>query len=167
MKPEEIIQLLGLEPHPKEGGYFREIYRSKGVIDNPAGGYKGSRVFSTAIYYMLTHGTFSTMHRLKSDEIFHLYMGGPVEMINLYPGGKGEIIHIGHRLTNGERPMVVVPKGVWQGARLAEGAEFALLGTTVAPGFEYKDYEDGIMEFLCSDYPDFSDKISELCQRSG
>jgi predicted cupin superfamily sugar epimerase len=159
MKPDEIIRLLGLEPHPKEGGYFREIYRSNGNIATPG----GPRAYSTAIYFMLTKDTFSAMHRLCSDEIFHLYMGGPVEMLNIYPDGSGGIVRIGHNLAGGERPQVIVSAGVWQGSRLAEGAEFALMGTTVAPGFDYADYEDGTRDGLCREYPEFKEMIEKLC----
>ena len=161
---EQIKSLLRLEPHPSEGGYFREIYRSKEVF--LAGAlperYKGTRSFSTAIYYLLTPNTFSAIHRLKSDEIFHFYLGDPVEMLQLYPGGKGTTVTIGTDIQAGMLPQVVVPMGTWQGAKLKPGGNFALMGTTVSPGFDFNDYEDGNRESLIKLYPGFRSHIIGL-----
>lgn len=161
---EQIISLLHLEPHPAEGGYFREIYRSKDNI--PAGTlperYQGTRSHATSIYYLLTSKSFSALHRLKSDEIFHFYLGDPVEMLQLHPDGKGEVITIGTDIITGMQPQVLVPMGTWQGARLKPGGNFALLGTTVSPGFDYDDYENGIREHLIALYPGFRSHIISL-----
>lgn len=140
-----IITLLGLEPHPEEGGFFVETWRSETQIAAEAlgGVYDGPRSAGTAIYYLLTPDTFSALHRLKSEEVFHFYLGDPVEMLHLYPDGRAETVMLGPDIANGQSPQVVVPAGVWQGARLAEGGEVALLGCTVAPGFEFADYEHG------------------------
>ena len=105
--------------------------------------YGGPRRAGTAIYYLLEPGTFSEMHKLKSDELFHFYAGDPVEQIQLFGSGAGERILLGSDLAAGQRPQVVVRRGVWQGARLVEGGAWALLGCTVTPGFEYADYEEG------------------------
>lgn len=164
MKPDDIINLLGMKPLPEEGGYFIETYRCLDGI--PAGSlpecYSGSRCFSTAIYYLLTSDTFSAMHRLVSDEVFHFYLGDPVEMLQLMPDGSGKVITLGPDIFNNQHPQVVVPKGVWQGARITSGGQFALLGTTVAPGFEYADYEHGRREDLIKAYPEFREHIISL-----
>lgn len=159
--PQRIIDALGLKPHPLEGGWFAETYRCDEGLEAAAvdGRYGGPRTCSTAIYYLLTHDTFSEMHRLRSDEIFHHYLGDAVEILLLHPDGSGECLLLGTDFTKGERPQVVVPRGVWQGARLLRPAGYALLGTTVAPGFEVEDYESGNREDLCRDWPAFAEKI--------
>jgi len=152
----EVIELLGLEPHPKEGGYFRETYRSDGASD-PGAPFVGERSHSTAIYYLLTPETFSAMHRLPGDEVFHFYLGDPVEMLELHPDGSARTITLG----NNPRSMQlqhVVYGGVWQGTRLVEGGQWALMGCTVAPGFDYADYESGGAQ-LVEEWPDQRDAI--------
>jgi predicted cupin superfamily sugar epimerase len=162
----QIIEALGLQPHPIEGGYFRETYRSAGAI--PAGhlpaGYQTEtgRAFGTAIYYLLTADTFSEMHRLPTEEVFHLYLGGPVRMLQLDPDGSGREVLIGADILAGHRPQVVVPPNVWQGSRLEPGVEFALLGATMAPGFDYADYEEGHAGELIARYPAHADLIRAL-----
>ena len=140
---EELIALLQLKPHPREGGHFRETYRSADLLPHTAvpAHYGAPRHAATAIYYLLTPGACSALHRLASDEIFHFYLGGPVRMLQLFPNGQGREIILGPDLLAGQSPQVVVPRGVWQGSALESGVDFALLGCTVAPGFEYADYE--------------------------
>ena len=166
MNVRELVEKLGLEPHPVEGGYFRETYRSEDVL--PAGAlphrYGGDRTLSTAIYYLLTPDTVSRMHRLRSDEIFHFYAGDPVEMLQLLPDGSHKVVLIGSDIPAGQLPQVIVPRGVWQGARLAEGGEYALMGTTVAPGFDFADYETGDRESLLRAYPACGDMIRKLTE---
>jgi predicted cupin superfamily sugar epimerase len=111
---------------------------------------------------MLTPDTFSEMHRLKSDEIFHFYLGDPVEMLHLKPDGEGEVVTIGADLTAAMRPQIVVPRDVWQGSRLAPGGRFALLGCSVAPGFDYADFETGNRADLSKKYPPYADLIAPL-----
>jgi hypothetical protein len=161
---EEIIALLNLKPHPEEGGYFVETYRSEEVLSPEAlpDRYGGQRCCYTAIYYLLTADTTSSIHRLRSDEIFHFYLGDPVEMLHLWPDGSGKVLLLGTDMVAGMRPQVTVPRGVWQGARLRPGGRFALLGTTVSPGFEYEDYETGQRDWLVRTYPDFRDLIIAL-----
>ncbi|MBF0122653.1 MAG: cupin domain-containing protein [Candidatus Omnitrophica bacterium] len=164
MTAKDIIERLGLKPHPKEGGFFREIYRADESISRCLPNRYGAnaRCFSTAIYYLLTPETFSRMHRLKSDEVFHFYLGDPVKMLRLFDDGHSHTVILGNDLDKGFEPQVVVPKGVWQGAMLMEGGAFALLGTTVAPGFEYEDYHEGVREELISGYPDQKALITRL-----
>ena len=160
---EELIAQLGLQPHPKEGGYFRETYRAADVLPAAAlpARYGGDRRASTAIYYLLTPTTYSALHRLQTDEVFHFYLGGPVRMLQLAPDGSGRTVVLGPDVLAGQQPQVVVPRGVWQGSYL-EAGDFALLGCTVAPSFEYVDYEDGARAELVQQYPTFADLIRRL-----
>ncbi len=168
---DEIIAALDLKPHPIEGGYFRETYRSTGVIlgDGLPGGYLpcAGRSMGTAIYYLLTAETFSEMHRVPTEEIFHFYLGGPVRMLQLFPGGAGREFVIGPDLAKGQQPQLVVPAGVWQGSRLEPGFDFVLLGATMAPGFDYADYEQGRREELVGLYPAFAEQICALTRVKG
>jgi len=164
MSAEELIKLLKLRPHPKEGGFFCETYRADETLSADAlpSRYGAARYVGTAIYYLLTPTAFSALHRLASDEIFHLYLGGPVRMLQLFPDGQGKTVLFGSDLVAGQSPQVIVPRGVWQGSMLEPGASFALLGCTVAPGFDYADYEDGKRDELIARYPDFANWIRRL-----
>ena len=161
---DQIISLLNLEQHPMEGGYFVETYRSDHQIakDSLPAYYKGPRALATAIYYLLTPDSFSVLHRLQTDEIFHHYIGDPVNMLQLWPDGSGQMVMLGNDILNGMRPQIMVPKGVWQGAKLSPGGKFALLGTTMSPGFDYTDYETGNKDILVASYPEFRDLIADL-----
>lgn len=171
MEAADIRRLLGLEPHPLEGGYYAETYRSDMRLGSgAAGGHVSSaaapagdpRPIATAIYFMITPDAFSAMHRLGSDEIFHFYLGDPVEMLQLDPSGGGRVLTLGTDLAAGMRPQVVVPGGVWQGSRLKPGGSFALLGTTVSPGFDFRDYTTGEREALTRRSPGFEGLIRSL-----
>jgi len=161
---ERIKAILNLKPLTIEGGYFSETYRADQVI--PAewrgGEYDGARRVCTAIYYLLAPGEFSEMHRVKSDEIFHFYLGDPVEMVQLWPDGATRRVLIGTDLAAGMQPQVIVPRGVWQGCRLVAGGKVALLGCTVSPGFEYADYESGKREELVRGWPEEREGIEGL-----
>lgn len=163
MTHQHLIKLLGLTAHPVEGGYFAETYRAAGTIPQSAlPGYGGARAQTTAIYYLLTPETFSALHRLPSDEIFHFYLGDPVEMLQLRPDGSAAWLTLGTDLLAGMRPQVVVPGGVWQGSRLRAGGRFALLGCTVSPGFDYADYETGDRDALIAQHPEQREAIVAL-----
>ena len=161
---DELIALLNLQPHPKEGGFFRETYRAPEAWPAAAlpARYRGDRSASTAIYYLLTPNSFSALHRLQTDEVFHFYLGSPVRMLQLLPDGTGRTLVLGPDIRNGQHVQVVVPRGVWQGSLLEPGGDFALLGCTVAPGFEYADYESGGRDALLAQYPAFADLIRRL-----
>lgn len=161
---EELIRQLGLQPHPKEGGFFRETYRSGEAWPAAAlpARYRTARSASTAIYYLLTPTTCSALHRLQSDEIFHFYLGDPIRMLQLEADGSGRTIVLGSDLGAGQQVQVVVPRGVWQGSCLEPGGAVALLGCTVAPGFDYADYESGDRHALLTQYPAFADMIRRL-----
>ena len=165
MTADEVKEILGLVPHPREGGCFLRTYESGEMLAAAAfadGRYGGPRHTGTAIYYFLEPGTFSEMHRLKSDEIFHFYAGDPVEMLQLHDDGSGTVLQIGNRLELGERPQVLAPRGVWQGSHLAPGGAWALLGCSVSPGFEFEDYESATREELTAMWPQWSDLIHAL-----
>jgi predicted cupin superfamily sugar epimerase len=161
---DDLIRQLGLQPHPKEGGFFRETYRAVEAWPATAlpARYQGARSASTAIYYLLTPDTYSALHRLQSDEIFHFYLGDPIRMLRLEPNGQGRTVVLGPDVFVGQQLQVVVPRGVWQGSCLEPGGAFALLGCTVAPGFEYADYESGVRQDLLTQYPAFADMIRRL-----
>jgi predicted cupin superfamily sugar epimerase len=124
--------------------------------------YRASRSFSTAIYYLLTPDSFSMLHRLKSDELFHFYLGDSVTMLQFHPEGRAETITLGQDVAAGRRLQVVVPAGVWQGSFLSDGGRFALMGCTVAPGFDFDDFELGERKELIEQYPDRSALIERL-----
>jgi uncharacterized protein len=165
---DEVKKLLNLEPHPREGGWFRQTWRAEESLPASAlparyaAGREAGRAAGTAIFYLLESGTFSEMHRLASDEVFHFYLGDPVEMLQLFPDGTGRTLILGSDLTEGQLVQTVVPRGVWQGSRLAPGGALALLGCTVSPGFEYADYESGARAELTQAWPEWAEKIRAL-----
>ena len=158
MTASEIKALLKLEPHPIEGGFFRRTYTSNRTIDLE----RGQRNLGSAIYYLLEPGTFSELHVLRSDEIFHFYLGDPVEMLQLYPDGHSAIFVLGPDLVGGQQVQIVVEAGVWQGARLLGEGKFALLGCSVTPGFNYDDYRNAKSSELIAKWPDQSERIRAL-----
>jgi predicted cupin superfamily sugar epimerase len=165
---DEIKRRLGLRPHPREGGWFVETWRAQEIIPGAALPERygaASRAAGTAIYYLLEPGNFSEMHRLRSDEVFHFYLGDPVEMLQLWPDGTGRRMLLGADLAGGMLPQMVVPQGVWQGSRLVDGGRFALLGCTVSPGFDYADYETGTRAELLAESREWADLIEALTRR--
>lgn len=155
MTAAELITALDLRPLPREGGYFRETYRAAESLPGRP------KSLATAIYYLLTKETFSALHRLPSDEVFHFYLGDPVSMLQLRPDGTGKVITLGTDILAGQSPQAIVPAGVWQGSWLESGS-FALLGTTMAPGFDFADYEAGNRATLTGAYPEFAKLIADL-----
>ena len=135
----ELIASLDLHPHP-EGGFYREIFRSDAQV-TPADG-RGHRAALTTIYFLLPEGTFSRWHRVASDEVWHLYEGGPLELLELSPSGHGLARRRLAPVSGGaEAPVHTVPAGTWQAARpLAGSAGYALVGCTVGPGFDFADF---------------------------
>lgn len=164
MTAQEIINRLELVPHPEEGGYYRETYRATEKVQNEAlpGRYRSPKSFCTAIYYLLTPDSCSRLHRLRSDEIYHFYLGDPVVMLLLFPDGKSQEIILGPDIRNEQQLQIVVPKDTWQGSILQRGSRYALMGTTVAPGFDPVDYELGQREALVRQFPERRDEIIRL-----
>lgn len=155
MSAAEVAKKLGLERHP-EGGFFRETYRSQHTIPSlqvGEGKVVTDRSVATAIYYLVTPDSFSALHKVASDETFHFYFGDPVEMLLLKPNGKHEIIVLGSNVLKDQRPQFTVPAGYWQGTRLKDGStNYALLGCTVYPGFDFRDFEMGTRVALQKQY---------------
>lgn len=164
---DDLIRRLGLAPLPWEGGYYKETWRA-GVsipVDALGGAYPGPRDAGTAIYYLLTPDTLSRMHRLPSSETFHFYLGDPVEMLLLEDAPKTRTVTFGQDLAAGERVQFTVPGMVWMGARLSPGriqSGYALMGTTVAPGFDFEDLIMGEADALAADYPGAAEMIRTL-----
>lgn len=155
-----IIKTLNLKPHP-ERGHFHETYRAPLAVESARHG--GSRAASTAIYFLVTADEPSTfLHRLASDEVFHLYDGGPLEILRLFPDGKWDVAVLGMKLAAGERPQVVVPAGTWFGTVLGAGASHCLVGCTVAPGFEFADFELADGPELAEQYPGAAGRIKRM-----
>jgi len=161
MTAEEVKQLLQLEPLPFEGGFFRETYRSRWQVSAEylPDGVRGSRSIGTAIYYMITEESFSALHRLPSSEVFHFYAGDPAIMLQLLPDGTSRTITLGNDLANGQQPQVIVRGQVWQGCKVAPGGKWALMGTTMSPGFDRADYETGELDQLVVQYPGAAGRI--------
>jgi predicted cupin superfamily sugar epimerase len=161
----EMIRRLDLKPLPEEGGYYRETYRGTagraparqfGIDSN------SDRSISTGIYYLVVPESFSALHRVKSDEMFHFYSGDPVEMIQIDQNGKLERFILGADIVAGQQPQVVVPRGVWQALRLLDGGKWALMGTTVAPGFEFEDFEVGNRQAMIQQFPQHQSDITRF-----
>lgn len=152
-----LVRTLDLAPHP-EGGFYRETYRATA---RDAGG----RAASTLIYFLLPAGQVSKLHRIDADEGWHLYLGGPLEIVELdaeRPDVGPVVTHLGTDLARGDRPQHVVPAGRWFGAMLAAGASYALVGCTVAPGFEFEHFEIGDREALTRAFPGAVEAIKRL-----
>lgn len=163
---ERIIKLYNMKPLPGEGGYYVETYRSAENIERTSlpERYDSDKSYSTAIFYLLTPGTRSRIHRLKSDEVFHFYMGDPVKLVLIHPSGTIKVLFLGHDIRAGQFVQAVVPAGIWQGAHLLEGGQFALMGATVAPGFDFSDRELGTRKELLELYPQHNDIITSLTE---
>ncbi|HEY0709491.1 MAG TPA: cupin domain-containing protein [Polyangia bacterium] len=160
-RAQELIATLGLAPHPERGHYV-STYRAPLVVDGLPHG--APRPVSTAIYFLLGGGDRETyLHRLKSDELFHLYEGGPLDVLLLPTGaGEGELRRLGTNLAAGERPQIVIPVGTWFAAALAPGVEHCLWGCTVAPGFDFADFELAAGPELAARFPQFADRIATM-----
>jgi predicted cupin superfamily sugar epimerase len=145
LSAKQIIDLLQLAPLPGEGGFFRETYRSaehlpQGTLSAQYCGTTG-RSAGTCIYYLLTPDTYSALHRLASDEVYHFYFGDAVELIMLDEKGRLQSRILGNAIDRGQHCQLIVPSNVWQGSRLIPGGSWALLGTTMSPGFDWADFE--------------------------
>jgi predicted cupin superfamily sugar epimerase len=155
----KIIKLLKLQPLPGEGGFYRETYRSALRANCGA---RTKRSLGTTIYYLITPESFSALHRISSDEIFHFYSGDPAEIFLFGTGGKYRKVILGPGIGQGQHPQFLVPGNVWQGTRLIKGGSFALLGTTVFPGFDLGDYQQGGRKELQAMYPRHKNIIKAL-----
>lgn len=163
---EDVKRLLHLQPHPREGGWFVRTYEASERVAASAfydGRYPSSRATGTAIYYLLEPHTFSELHVLASDEIFHHYMGDAVEMLQLHPNGETSRHILGPDLAAGQTPQLIVQQGIWQGSHmLTQEHGFALLGCTVSPGFEFEDYRSAPRADLIAQWPNEAELITRL-----
>lgn len=160
-RSKELIEKLGLEPHP-EGGYYKQVYKSPESIKEEylPQRFGGERVYSTAIYFLLDRSTFSALHIINQDEIWHHYEGAPLEIVMINEEQEAKRVILGKDLEAGQKPMIVVPYGVYFGARPIEDEEdYSFVGCTVAPGFEFDDFILPAREELLRQYPHHSDII--------
>jgi predicted cupin superfamily sugar epimerase len=163
MDAKQVIEALQLKKHPKEDGYFRETYRSDETFNRALPSrYSSMRSFSTAIYFLIESGKFSSFHRLQSEEVFHFYAGGPAELVVLESTGALKIHTIGPDLLAGHELQVVVHRNEWQALRLVTDASWVLVGCTVAPGFDYLDFEEATRSSLLLEFPQHAEIITTL-----
>ena len=155
MTARELIDRLKLEPLVGEGGYFRRSYESTDQVC------KGKPA-ATAIYYLLTDRDFSALHRLPADEVYHFYLGDPVELLLLCPDGESRLVTLGQDIADGMQVQFTVPKNCWQGSMLKKGGSFALLGTTMCPGYTDDDYTAADKDTLKRQFPQRSERIDAL-----
>lgn len=159
----QIIQHFNLAPHP-EGGYYQETYRSNGKmqVDVSPDDTSGSRNYSTAIYFLLPQGSKSCLHRIKSDELWHFYLGGPMTLVQISPDGKVEKIILGQDILNGQKLQHVVPAGYWFGGYPNETSNYSFVGCTVSPGFDFEDFQMGEQATLLNLFPEAKEVITRL-----
>lgn len=163
MKPYSYwVDQLGLEAHP-EGGFFKENYRSTKQYDFD--GFEGSRSVSTGIYFLLTENNFSAFHRIKSDEMWHFYAGGSLRVWMIDEQGLVAHQDIGLELEKGQLPQFTVPAGVWFASEVLAGQSYSLVGCTVAPGFDFQDFELASSEALFNEFPQHKALIERLCRQ--
>lgn len=159
----EIVAHFNMSPHP-EGGFFKETYRSPGTLALSAlpEHYSGERSFSTAIVYLLRQGEYSHLHRIRQDEVWHFHLGGPLRLVSISPNAELREVLLGTDLACGQRIQCVVPGGCWFGATPAPGVDFSLVGCTVAPGFDFADFELGERRQLEQAFPAAQKLIQEF-----
>ncbi|HMO61230.1 MAG TPA: cupin domain-containing protein [Ferruginibacter sp.] len=165
MHVQDLIKKYQLQPHP-EGGWYKETYRSREYIAQAAlpGRFSGSRPFSTAIYFLLEQGNFSAFHKIQSDECWHFYAGQALEILVIDEVGSLHRITLGSDAEAGELFQYVVPAGCWFASRPAAGSRFCFVGCTVAPGFDFADFELAGAAALTAAYPEYATWIQALCR---
>ena len=159
MQARDFVRALQLQAHP-EGGWFAEHYRS--ALEIQPEGFSGSRNAATSIYFLLEAGQFSAMHRIKSDEIWHFYEGGPLDIIEIDLNGKLLSTRLGRNLQQGEHFSYTVKAGHWFGSRPAPGTEFSLVGCSVAPGFDFADFEMPNQAWFLREFPQYEGLLREM-----
>jgi len=157
---DEVCSLLALKPHP-EGGAYAESYRSPGSFDGD-GPFPAGRPYSTAIYFLLRKSERSALHMIKSDELWHFYTGGPLNIAEINSSGELTVTVLGPDLRSGQKLQHVVRAGVWFGAWPADGTDYALVGCTVSPGFDFGDFCLADKAELLRLYPNHSEVINRL-----
>ena len=159
------IDKLQLQPHP-EGGYYKEVYRAGEMIlaENLPGAYNGDRNISTSIYFLLQRNDFSAFHKLKSDELWHFYDGSSLKISLIDQSGNFNEICLGKNIDEGEVFQTVIKQNCWFAAELIDKKSFALVGCTVSPGFDFRDFEMADCEQLIRQFPELKDRIIRLCR---
>ncbi len=166
MQAQYWIDKLQLQPHP-EGGFYKETYRAEGVIAGI------ERNYATAIYFLLPEGKFSAFHRIKSDEMWHFYAGHRLHIYVIDPKGRLQTYHLGNNIEQGEQFQIVVPAGCWFASQVdasqvdasqvnTEPTRYAIVGCTVAPGFDFRDFEMADRAQLIQAYPQHAALIRAL-----
>jgi len=157
------IKHLNLEPHP-EGGFYREIYRANEMIQSGAlpERYSSDRNFGTSIYFLLQSDSVSHFHRLQSDEIWHFYTGSSLSLHMLSDENGYETQSLGPDPEDGQQYQVIIPENTWFGATVDKANSFSLVGCTMAPGFDFRDFELGKREDLVNKYPDQKKLVIDL-----
>lgn len=169
---EALIAHFNLKPLPVEGGLFARTYLSSEAYAGsllPAR-YDGlNHPYGSAILMLFTPDadSFSAMHRLKTDEVFHFYLGDPFDLLLLYPDGTSRMVTMGQDVLAGQQVQYVVPAGVWQGSRLNPGGRYALFGTTMSPAFAVEDFEAAERDELIAEYPHERERIIDLTRNEG
>lgn len=160
---DKIIQKLQLKPHP-EGGYFKEVYRSKGFIDKAClpSEFSGKRNYSTSIYFMLTSDSFSAFHRINQDEIWHFYKGSPIKLHIISDKGDYTNVIIGNNLEKDETLQYIVPAKYWFAAEVINKNDYSLVGCTVSPGFDFNDFVLPKRKQLIALFPQHKNIITKL-----
>lgn len=163
MTVETLVKELDLLPHP-EGGFYKETYRSEGIISNSclSPDFKGDRNMATGIYFLIEKGNFSALHKIKSDETWHFYYGDALEVIEINEEGNLTITKIGSNLSNGETFQYTVKANTWFGSRVSGNGNFSLVGCTVYPGFDFNDFELANRKNLIHLFPLHKNIIAEL-----
>ncbi len=158
-----LSEKLELLPHP-EGGFYKEVYRSSEIINHKALSqrFSGDRSYCTSIYFLLTSENFSAFHRIQQDEIWHFYEGSALYVHVIDQQGNYHKISLGMDLDAGEVPQYVVPAGCWFASSVKNENNYSLVGCTVAPGFDFDDFELAERDQLTNEYPQHQDIISEL-----
>lgn len=156
MNKESLIEHFKMQAHP-EGGYYVETYRSKLDINSP----QGSRSASTAIHFLISKDSISHFHRLKSDEGWHFHLGDPLIVIEITPSGKLIETILGTDIVQGHKLQHFVPAGNWFASTSL--GEFSLVGCTVAPGFDFEDFEMAKEDELKRLFPEHERIISQYC----
>ncbi len=165
MSAEDLIKSLGLTRHP-EGGWYRETYRSSDSIPDAAlPRFGGVRSCCTAIYFLLERGDISALHRIKSDELWHFHTGATLTIHVLAPEGEHQKLRLGANVLAGESFQAMVAAGCWFGAEVSGDGAFALVSCTVAPGFDFSDFEMGDREALLNQFPKHAHIIERLTSR--
>ena len=165
LTPQQLIAHYQLQAHP-EGGFYSRTYASDELIpaDSLPQRFAGERCFSTAIYFLLEGNQFSAFHRIKSDELWHFYSGVGLHIYIIHPDGRGELLKLGNDVTNGYQFQQVVRAGCWFASKPVHSNGFSFVGCTVAPGFDFADFEMAEKEMLLKEYPHHAEWVELLCR---